>query len=128
VNVFSVFRKRGRERDGVLSHSSLLLSAIRAEPGQTPFPSGLTQFPLNLNWPEAQIKQSFDVGPEHVLHDGEQTLQAAPLPKVPSGHGFPADVAVFGAMHFVLSLASRVNWDWQAMQVPVPSAHSVQPS
>ena len=104
------------------------MSAIRAEPEQTPFPSGLMQFPLNLNVPEAQIKQSFDVGPEHVLHDGEQTLQAAPLPKVPSGHGLPADVADFGAMHFVLSLASKVKSVWQEMQVPVPSAHAVQPS
>ena len=105
-NTFSVFHKRGRKGGGVLSHSCLLLSAIRLEFGQTPFPSALTQLPLNLYVPVAQIMQSFDVGPEHVAHDGEQGLQLVPSLTVPTGHAFPVDVVVCGAIHFVLSLAS----------------------
>lgn len=50
--------------------------------------------------------QSFEVGPEHVLQEGEQGLQVEPLLKLPSGHGVPVDVTAFGAIHFVLSLAS----------------------
>ena len=73
---------------------------------QTPFPSALTQLPLNVYVPGPQIIQSFDVGPEHVLHDGEQLLQVVPPLKLPSGHTVPVDVVDFGAMHFDLSLAS----------------------
>ena len=50
--------------------------------------------------------QSFDVGPEHVVHEGEQRPQAVPLLKLPSGQTVPVDVVVCEAMHFVLSLAS----------------------
>ena len=84
----------------------MLLSAIRPEPVQTPFPSALTQLPLNLYVPEAQIIQSFEVGPEQVVHDGEQRLQVVPSLKLPSGHTVPVDVVVFTAIHFDLSLAS----------------------
>lgn len=108
---------------GQLSHSLLLLSAIRLEPVQTPFPSALTQLPLNLYDPEAQAIQSFDVGPEQVEHDGEQGVQVVPVLTLPEGHGVPVDVTEFGAIHFVLSLASWVKLGWQVMQVPVPSAH-----
>lgn len=112
----------------VLSHSCLLLSAIRLEPAQTPLASALTQLPLSLYELEAQMIQSFDVAPEHVVQDGEQGLQVAPLLKLPSGHVVPVDVTAFGAMHFVLSLAFCVNPDWQVIQVPDPSAHWIQPS
>jgi hypothetical protein len=122
------FRKRGCELNDVLSHSCLSLLAIRVEPVQTPFASAVTQLPLDLYEPEAQTKQLFDVGPEHVEHDGEQTLQAVPLLKLPVGHAVPVDVTAWGAIHFVRSLASRVKPDWQVIQVPVPSAHWAQPS
>lgn len=121
-------RRRERELKDALSHSCLLLSAIRLEPAQTPFASAVTQLELNLYELGAQRIQLFDDGPEHVVQEGEQGLQAAPLLKAPSGHGFPVDVTDFGAMHFVLSLAFWVKPDWQVMQVPVPSAHWVQPS
>lgn len=99
------FRKQGRKLNDILSHSCLLLSAIRLEPVQTPFPSALTQLPLSLYEPEAQIIQLLDVAPEHVLQEGEQTLQVAPLLKLPSGHVVPVEVTELGPRHFVLSLA-----------------------
>jgi hypothetical protein len=73
---------------------------------QTPFASVLTQFPLNLYVPVAQIIQSFDVGPVHVEQDGEQGEQVEPLLKLWGGHVAPVEVTEFGAIHFVLSLAS----------------------
>lgn len=106
VNAFSAFYKLGRKRGSVLSHSCLLLSAIRLEPVQTPFPSAATQLPLSLYVLEAQIMQSFDVGPEHVVHDGEQGLQVVPLLKLPSGQGSPVDVVDREGMHPDLLLGS----------------------
>ena len=92
--------------NAVPSHSCLLLSAIRLEPVQTPFPSALTQLPLNLYVPVAQTRQSFDVGPEHVEHDGEQRSQLVPSLKVATGQTVPFEVVAFGAKHCDLSLAS----------------------
>ena len=50
--------------------------------------------------------QSFDVGPEHVVHDGEQGLQVVPLLKLPSGQGSPVDVVDREGMHPDLLLGS----------------------
>jgi len=72
-----------------LSHSCLLLSAIRDVPSQTPFASALRQLPLDENEPEAQTTQSFDVAPLHVLQEGEQRVHCPPLAKLPSGQGVP---------------------------------------
>ena len=72
-----------------LSHSCLLLSAIKDVPSQTPFASAVRQVLLDENEPEAQTTQLFDVGPLHVLHEGEQRLHCPLLAKLPSGQGVP---------------------------------------
>lgn len=74
------------------SHSCLLLSATRADPSQTPLPSVPTQLPLKEYFPAPQMIQSFDVGPAHVWHRGEQGAQAVPLLKLPSGQTVPVEV------------------------------------
>lgn len=73
---------------------------------QTPFASALTQLPLNLYELVGQVRQSLDVGPEHVEHDVEQAVQAVPELKLAGGHAVPLDVTAAWTIHFVLSLAS----------------------
>lgn len=47
--------------------------------------------------------QLFDVGPLHVWHSDEQTVQVAPLGKLPSGHGWFVVVTAWTGLHFVAS-------------------------
>lgn len=51
---------------GQLSHSCLLLLAIKFEFSHTPSLFVDTQLPLRLYVPAPQMMQSFDVGPLHV--------------------------------------------------------------
>lgn len=113
---------------GQLSHSCLLLSAIRLEPWHTPLPSALTQLPFSVNWPAPQMMQSPDVAPLQVLQSGEHGSQAVPLLKLPSGQRVPEEVEDWTARHCVPSLAFRVKSCLQETQSPVPSEHCVQPS
>jgi hypothetical protein len=71
--------------------------------------------------------QSFDVGPAHVVQDAEQGTQAVPSLKLPAGHATPPAVAVT-VVHLVASFWSCVKLGPHVMQLPVPSAHSLQPS
>jgi hypothetical protein len=106
-----------------------MLSAIRVEPVQTPLLSVDTQVPLAFMYlPFAQMVQSLDVEPEQVWHSAAQGVQLEPLLKDPSGQTWPEVVDVFGAKHFVLSLAFWVNPDLHWTHSPVPSEHWSQPS
>jgi len=114
--------------DGHASHSCLLLLAISAEPSQTPLPSVPTQLSPSLYWPFPQMMQSFDVGPEQVLHEGEHALHAVPSENEPSGQTVPDEVVPAWARHWVLSFAFWVKPCLHWRHVPVPSAHEVHPS
>ena len=111
----------------LLSHSRLLLSAIKFVPWQTPFASAETQAPSRVNNPGAQTMQSFAVGPVHVWQVAEHRAHAAPLAKLPLGQTTPLLVVWAAGLHLVASLASFENPDWQTWHAPVPSAHVVQP-
>lgn len=111
----------------ILSHSCLLLSATKAEPSQTPLPSVPTQLPLREYFPAPQIMQSLELGPEQVLHRGEQGWQDVPSLKLPSGQTVPVEVVAWAAKHCVRSFASCVKPVLQVIQSPLPSAHWVQP-
>ena len=115
-------------RNDLLSHECLLLFAIMLEPVQTPLPLVVTQLPPSKNWPLPHTMQLFDVGSEHVEHEGEQGWHAGPLLKLPSGQTVPELVTDFTASHFVRSLASWVKPCLQVTQMPLPSAHCWQPS
>lgn len=102
---------------------------MRPVPSHTPLLLVETQLPLNAYDSFAQRIQSFDVAPLQVEHAEEQLAQAVPLLlKLPSGHTVPDDVLDSTASHFVLSFASCVKPVLQARQVPVESAHDVQPN
>jgi len=96
---------------------------MRVVPAQTPSEFVVTQEPFNVNDPEPQMMQSLEVGPEHVLHNGEHGVQFVPLLKLPSGQTVPLDVTEGVASHCVRSLASCVNPDLQVTHSPEPSAH-----
>lgn len=108
---------------GQLSHSCLLLSAIKVEPWQTPLPSAETQLPLNMYFPAPQMMQSFEVAPVHVLQSGEHGVHDVPLLKLPSGQTVPVEVVDCTARHLVRSLAFWVKPVLQDMQSPELSAH-----
>lgn len=110
-----------------LSHSSLLLSAIKDDPEHTPLASVETQAPLSRYVPWAHSMQSLEVPALQVLHDAEHGVQLAPLANAPDGHNVPDEVVLFGASHLVRSFASRVKPVLQAVQTPVPSVHAVHP-
>jgi hypothetical protein len=122
----SATSSRGRIRN-VLSHSSLLLSAINDDPAHTPLASAETQAPFREYVPAAQSTQSLDVPPVHVLHDGEQGVQFVPSENAPGGQSVPEDVILGGGLHLVRSFASCVKPVLHAVHTPVPSVHAVQP-
>jgi hypothetical protein len=82
-----------------LSHSCLLLLAIKLVPSQTPFASVVTHDPFRVYLPAPQMIQSFEVPPEHVSHEGEQGVQVVPLLKLPSGQIVPVEVTEATALH-----------------------------
>ena len=99
-------------QNNLLSHSPLLLSAIIPfAPSQIPLLSAVTQLPLNIYFPFAQRAQLFELGPVHVLHDGEHTLHCAPLLKLPSGQAVPPGVTDCTGLHLVESLGFCVYPD-----------------
>lgn len=64
----------------LLSHSCLLLLAIKLEPEQTPSTLVVTHDPLNMYVPDPQMIHWFEFGPTHVVQSGEQTAQDVPAP------------------------------------------------
>ena len=74
------------------------------------------------------MMQSPEEGPVQDRQRGEQGWQFFPSLKLPvAGHTVPVDVMAGGAMHSVRSFAFWVNPDLHVIQVPLPSAHWVQP-
>lgn len=110
-----------------LSHSRLLLSAMRFVPGQIPFESGDTHESFKKTSPSAHVVHWFEEAPVQVLHWEEHGEQAAPAPKLPSGQTVPPEAVCGGGLHLVLSLASTENVDLQVEHKPVPSWHCVHP-
>jgi len=97
--VREISTKKSDKCGNSLSHSCLLLFAIRLEPSQTPFASVETQDPFSVYFPAPQMMQLFEVPPEHVWHNGEQGVQVVPLLKLPSGQTVPVEVTDATASH-----------------------------